>query len=343
MRLAKLIGAVDQPGGRKTHHNVTPLMGGAAIFFGFALVTVLSSDILYFTEGHKGVALGASLIFIIGVLDDIWGLSAKIRLITQFLAVGILVKYGVVMSFLPDTWWGLTGEYFITLLWVVDITNAVNFLDGMDGLASGTSAINALFFSLVALRSGISDPFMQTMLMISVTLAGSCLGFLPYNFRRHQPGLIFLGDSGSNFLGFTLASIGILGEWGADNWVGLVVPIVILGVPIFDTSLTTIVRIATGQVRNFGEWLRFTGRDHFHHRLSDLGLGNKRAVLVIYLVSIGQGLEALVLRNALGFDALFSIAQVGIAFVLMGAFMVFVHNRYIKLIEIRRSTSSEAP
>ena len=105
---------------------------------------------------------------------------------------------------------------------------------------------------------------------------------------------------------------------------------------------TTFVRIASGQVRSFGEWLRFTGRDHFHHRLSDLGLGNKRAVLVIYLVSIGQGLEALVLRNALGFDALFSVAQVGIGFFLMGAFMVFVHNRYIKLIEIRRGNSSEA-
>jgi len=178
--------------------------------------------------------------------------------------------------------------------------------------------------------------------MLSIALAGSCLGFLPYNFRRRQPGLIFLGDSGSKFLGFTLAAIGILGEWGVDNWVGLAVPIVILSVPIFDTSLTTVVRIGSGQVRSFGEWLRFTGRDHFHHRISDLGLGNKRAVLVIYLLSIGQGLEALVLRNALGFDALFSIVQVGLAFFLMGAFMVFVHNRYIKLIEIRRSTPSKA-
>ena len=341
IRLAVRIDAVDKPGGRKTHQNVTPLMGGAAIFFGFALVMILAQDILHFTEGHKGVALGALLIFIIGVMDDVWGLSAKVRLVAQFLAVAILVKYGVVMSFLPDTWWGLAGEYFITLLWVVGITNAVNFLDGMDGLACGTSAINAGFFSLVALRGGTADPFMQTMLMLSMALAGSCLGFLPYNLRRHHPGLIFLGDSGSNFLGFTLAGIGILGDWGGDNWVGLVVPIVILGVPIFDTTLTTVVRLTTREVRSFGEWLRYTGRDHFHHRLSDLGLGNKRAVLVIYLVSIGQGLEALVLRNARGFDALFSIVQVALAFLLMGAFMVFVHARYIKLVEIRRSNSSD--
>jgi len=336
MWVAEKIGAVDKPGGRKTHQHVTPLMGGATIFLGFALVMFLAQDILYFTAQRKGVALGATLIFLVGLLDDIWGLTAKIRLLAQVFAVGILIKYGAVLSFLPDTWWGELGEYLITFLWVVGITNAINFLDGMDGLASGTAAINATFFSLVALRAGGSE-----MLLLSIALAGSCVGFLPFNFRRHKPASIFLGDSGSNFLGFTLAGIGILGEWGNDGWVGLVVPIVILGVPIFDTSLTTVVRIATGQVRSFGQWLHFTGRDHFHHRLSDLGLGNKRAVWVIYLISAGQGLEALVLKNAQGVDALFSILQVGLAYFLMGAFMVFIHNRYIRLLEIRRNSPTE--
>lgn len=335
MWVATKIGAVDRPGGRKTHQSVTPLLGGSAIFLGFALVMFLAQDILYFTEQHKGVALGATLIFLIGLLDDIWGLTAKIRLVAQFFAVGILIKYGAVLSFLPATWWGHLAEYVITFLWVIGITNAINFLDGMDGLASGTAAINATFFSLVALRSGGSE-----MLLLAIALAGSCLGFLPFNFRRHKPASIFLGDSGSNFLGFTLAGIGILGEWGNDGWVGLVVPIVILGVPIFDTSLTTVVRIATGQVHTFGQWLHFTGRDHLHHRLSDLGLGNKRAVWVIYLISAGQGFQALVLKNAQGMDALFSILQVGLTYLLLGAFMVFVHNRYVRLLEIRRSTPS---
>lgn len=336
MWVAEKIGAVDKPGGRKTHQHVTPLMGGATIFLGFALVMFLAQDILYFTEQRKGVALGATLIFLVGLLDDIWGLTAKIRLIAQILAVGILIKYGAVLSFLPETWWGQLGEYLITFLWVVGITNAINFLDGMDGLASGTAAINATFFSLVALRAGGSE-----MLLLALALAGSCIGFLPFNFRRHKPASIFLGDSGSNFLGFTLAGIGILGEWGNDGWVGLVVPIVILGVPIFDTSLTTVVRIATGQVRSFSQWLHFTGRDHFHHRLSDLGLGNKRAVWVIYLISAGQGLEALVLKHAQGVDALFSILQVCLAYFLMGAFMVFVHNRYVRLLEIRRNLPND--
>ncbi|MDA0709560.1 MAG: MraY family glycosyltransferase, partial [bacterium] len=126
-----------------------------------------------------------------GLLDDLWGLTAKIRLLAQILAVGILIKFGAVLSFLPETWWGHLGEYAITFLWVIGITNAINFLDGMDGLATGSSAINAAFFSLVALRSEGSE-----MLLLSIALAGSCLGFLPYNFRRNKPAAIFLGDSG---------------------------------------------------------------------------------------------------------------------------------------------------
>ncbi len=325
------LGAVDRPGGRKTHAHPTPLMGGAAIYFGFALVMVLGRDILNFSLELKGVALGATLIFTVGILDDIWGLSAKIRLIAQLLAVAILFKYGVFLSFLPQTWWGDTAEILFTLFWVVGITNALNFLDGLDGLATGASAINAFFFGLVALQT--DQPFMM---LLSIALVGSCLGFLPFNFRRFKSASIFLGDTGSNFLGFTLAGIGILGDWGIDSLVGLTVPILILGVPIFDTTLTTVVRIKTGQVRSFGEWIRFTGRDHFHYRLSDLGIGNKKAVWVIYLVSIWLGLGALVLKDARGIDAIFSLLQVAIIFLLIGSFMIFVQNRYVKLMEARR-------
>lgn len=328
------LGAVDHPGGRKVHVQATPLMGGAGIYLGFALVLVLAQDILLFSRELKGVALGATLVFAIGLLDDLWGLSARIRLIAQLLAVGVLLKFGVVMSFLPQTWWGDAGEILITTLWVVGITNAVNFLDGMDGLASGSSAINAGFFALVALQT--DQPIMT---LLGLALMGSCLGFLPYNFRRLKPAGIFLGDSGSNFLGFTLAGIGIVGDWGVDNLVGLTVPILILGVPIFDTTLTTVVRVRSGKVRTFGQWIRFTGRDHFHHRLSDLGIGNKAAVWIIYLVSVWLGLEALVLKNARGIDAVFSILQVAIVFLLIGSFMVFVQNRYARLVATRRGAS----
>lgn len=330
-RLAPALGAIDTPGGRKQHEGATPLMGGAAIFLGYALVMILGRDILHFSYGLKGVAYGGTLIFVIGVLDDIFGLTAKIRLIGQLLAVAILYKFGVWMTFLPDVWWGHAGEILITTLWVVGITNALNFLDGMDGLATGSAGINACFFGLVALQT--NQPFVM---LLALSLAGSCLGFLPWNFRRRQPARIFLGDGGSNFLGFTLAGIGIIGEWGSHSLVGLAVPILILGVPIFDTTLTTIVRVGTGQVRTFGEWLRFTGRDHFHHRLSDLGIGNRKAVLVIYIVTVWLGLESIVLKNARGIDAVLSIAQVAIVFLLIGLFMVFVQNRYQRLAEVRR-------
>ena len=329
---ASRLGAIDQPGGRKTHVASTPLLGGAAIFFGFALVMLFARDILHFSYGLKGVALAASLIFGIGVLDDIWGLTARIRLVAQLLALAVLIKFGVVLSFLPESWWGQAGEILFTALWVVGITNAVNFLDGLDGLAAGSSAINAAFFGLVALQT--DQPFMM---LLSIALFGSCLGFLPYNFRRFKPASIFLGDSGSNFLGFTLAGIGILGDWGTVSLVGITVPILILGVPIFDTTLITVVRFKSGQVRSFGEWIRFTGRDHFHHRLSDLGIGNKKAVWVIYLVSIWLGLLALVMKNARGVDAIFSLLQAAIVFILIGSFMVFVQNRYARLAEVRRS------
>lgn len=335
---ARRLGAVDHPGGRKAHAQPTPLMGGAAIYLGFALVMVLGRDILHFSVELKGVALGATLVFVMGILDDIWGLSAKVRLIAQALAVGILVKYGVIVSFLPDAWWGNAGEILFTAFWVIGITNALNFLDGLDGLATGSSLINASFFALAALQT--SQPFMM---LLATAMVGSCLGFLPFNFRRVKPASVFLGDGGSNFLGFTLAGIGILGDWGQDSVVGLAVPILILGVPIFDTTLTTIVRIRTGQVRTFGEWIRFTGRDHFHHRLSDLGIGNKKAVWVIYLVSVWLGLSALVLKDARGIDAIFSLLQTAIVFVLIGSFMVFVQNRYARLMEATRANRSQLP
>ncbi len=214
---------------------------------------------------------------------------------------------------------------------MIGITNAVNFLDGMDGLAAGSSAINSAFFALVALQTG--QPFMM---LLSIALMGSCMGFLPYNFRRLKPASIFLGDSCSNFLGFTLAGIGILGEWGTNNLVGLAVPILILSVSNFDTTLPTVVRFKSGQVRSFSEWIRFTGRDHFHHRRSDLGFGNKTAVWIIYLISVWLGLEAFVTKNARGIDAIFSLLKVSIIFILIGSFMVFVQHRYERLAQVRR-------
>lgn len=321
--VASRVGAVDHPSGRKAHASPTPYFGGVAIYAAFASVVLLN---FYFSVELKGVALGATLIFAVGLLDDIWNLSARLKLLAQVVAVGILIKYDVSISFLPDTWWGDTGETLLTGIWVIGITNAFNFIDGLDGLAAGSAAINAFFFGLVAFMTD-----QQFMMFLSTALMGSCLGFLPHNFRRSRPAGIFMGDAGSNFLGFTLAGIGVMGDWGQNHLVDIIVPVLILGVPIFDMSLTTVMRTWSGQVKTFSEWIGFTGRDHFHHRLSDLGLGNRTAVLVIYTITGWAGLSGLLLKDATGISAVLALMQSAVIFLLIGGFMVFVKGQYARL------------
>ncbi len=320
-RLARCIGALDHPDQRKVHRTPTPLLGGLAIFIAFA-VTVLINNI--YTDELKGVAVAGTLVFLVGMIDDIQPLSAKLRLLVQLVAVGIMIEYGVRVSFMPDSWWGDLLEILFTVVWMIGITNAVNFLDGLDGLASGTVMISAAAFSLIALQTG--QPYMR---FLSIALMGSCLGFLPYNFRRGKPAAIFLGDGGSNFIGFTIAAIGVLGQWGNGiGSVNLIVPILILGVPIFDTTFTTIMRIKNRQVKSFSEWVHFTGKDHFHHRLVEIGFSPKMAVFAIYMVTISLGIGAAVLRNSDGVDAFLLLLQAFILFSMIGYFMVFVKQHF---------------
>lgn len=321
--LAQFTGALDYPAQRKMHLNPTPILGGVALFSAFALTVFVNN---LYTEAVKGVAIAATLVFLIGTIDDIRSLSAKLRLAVQLLAVGIMIHYGVRVSFMPENWWGNALEILFTVFWMIGITNAINFLDGLDGLASGSVMIFAAIFSLIALQS--DQPHMR---FLSLALMGSCLGFLPYNFRRSKPASIFIGDGGSNFIGFTIAAIGIMGQWGdASSSVNLIVPILVLGVPIFDTTLTTVMRIKNGHVRSFSEWVRFTGKDHFHHRLVEIGLTPKKAVIAIYLVSISLGIGATVLRKSEGVDAYLLLMQAFILFGMIAYFMVFVKSHFIR-------------
>jgi UDP-GlcNAc:undecaprenyl-phosphate GlcNAc-1-phosphate transferase len=330
--LARRFEVVDMPGGRKAHREPTALLGGLAVYLAFAVTIVRNFS---FSEELKGVALAGTLIFAVGLADDLRPLPARLKLLFQLAAVAVLIKYGVVISFFPHGFWGDAGEWLLTALWVVGITNAVNFLDGMDGLAAGSCAINAFFFGLVALQNN-----QDYMMYLSMAMLGSCLSFLPYNFRYRQPALIFLGDAGSNFLGFTMAALGIMGDWAGDDLVKLIVPVLILGVPIFDMSFTTFMRTWHGQVRSVGQWLAYTGRDHIHHRLEALRIGRAGAVLVIYAVTIWLGLSALVLKNATGLNALLQVAQSVIVFLLLGFFMVFVERQYTA-IEQRTNNQKE--
>ncbi|MDD5310913.1 MAG: MraY family glycosyltransferase [Candidatus Omnitrophica bacterium] len=313
--IAKLIARrfkiLDLPNKRKIHKAPVPLLGGAVIWLSFLIAILYAGPR---QSEIKGLVLGGSLVFLVGLIDDIKGLSALFRLIIQIIASAIIIKSGVCLSFLPPTLWGDMAEVSLTVFWVVGITNALNFLDGLDGLATGVSAIALACFLIIGILTG--QP-----VIIALTLAalGSCLGFLTYNLR---PANIFLGDAGSNFLGFILAGFAILGDWAYNNTVALVVPVLILGVPIFDVIFTTVMRIKNGEVKNLKEWLEYTGKDHFHHRLLDMGFNPLTATVFIYFVSLAFGISAIVLLKAPLIHAILLLVQISIIFTLIAALMV---------------------
>ena len=285
-RIAAKLKILDHPEERKIHETPVPLLGGLAIYVSYVVTIFLNFS---FSAELKGIILGGTVILIVGLIDDIKELPATWKLVAQILAAGILMLYGVQLSFLPNNWWGVGGEVLLTLIWVVGITNAVNFFDGMDGLATGSIAICSLSFFIVGMLT--DQPYLA---YLTVALAGSCLAFLIFNFK---PASIFLGDAGSTFLGFTVAGIAVMGGWAQDNpKVALSLPLLILSVFIFDLAYISISRVYRGRVKNLKEWIEYTGKDHLHHRLVALGLSEPQAVLFIYLIAACLGITGIILR-----------------------------------------------
>ena len=262
----------------------------------------------------KGVALGATIIMVMGLIDDIRPIPAELKLIIEVLAVLILIRYGVMVSFLPNVLWGKIGEVIITVIWVVGITNALNFLDGLDGLATGLTAIAVGIFFVIAIQTN------QLYLgYLTIALLGATLGFLPYNFH---PASIFLGDSGSNFLGFTLASLAVMGGWAENSpVVALGVPVLVLGILIFDMVYITISRIKQRKVTNLKTWLEYVGKDHFHHRLLNMGLDERQVALFIYSIGLCLGLGAISLRSVSSNGAILLLLQASIIFLIITILM----------------------
>jgi UDP-GlcNAc:undecaprenyl-phosphate GlcNAc-1-phosphate transferase len=185
------------------------------------------------------------------------------------------------------------------------VTNAVQFLDGMDGLASGLGVVAALFFSVAALQTG-----QKYLMYLSVALLGACLGFLPYNFRVGRSATIFLGDAGSSFIGFTLGGLAVMGEWAGGNpMVALLTPMLILGVPLFDIAFVSVARVVTGKVHSLHEWLAYTGKDHLHHRFEAMGMNKMQSVLLILFISFTLGLSAILLKDAQAYEAALLVVQ----------------------------------
>jgi UDP-GlcNAc:undecaprenyl-phosphate GlcNAc-1-phosphate transferase len=301
---------LDRPNERKIHLVPTPLLGGLAVYLGI-LGSIGANAIM--SEGMVAILLAGTLMMVLGLIDDVKGLSAGVRLCVQLLAMAIVMLSGKVLTLFPAGLIGSSLNVVLTVLWIIGITNALNFFDGMDGLATGLTAIIAFFLGAVAFQT--HQPLLG---WFAVAIVGSCLGFLPYNFRPNQPATIFLGDTGSSFLGFILACLAVKGNWAEGNpIVSLSNPILIFGVLIYDMVHITAARIITGKVASFRSWIEYVGKDHLHHRLATL-LGTKKgSVFLIYLLSVCLGLGAIMLRNARTVDALLLLVQATIIVIVL--------------------------
>ncbi len=330
-KVSKTFNIYDYPNERKVHSHPTPLLGGMAIFFSFLLTIVLferhidNTMILYWILGMGFVIL------MMGAIDDYKELSAKIRLLVQFGAAGVVIYHGVRLSFLPNNAVGDIFEVILSLLWIVGITNAINFIDGMDGLATGYIIVTASLLGIVAYQL-----VMPEYLYVLLALVGACCGFFPFNFRWHRRAMIFLGDSGATFLGFFMGCLTLLGNWGSrndvyhsTNEVGVIIPLLILGVAVFDTIFTYFMRFKEGNLKKIDHLLTYAGKDHFHHCLFEIGLPEKAVVSIILLITLGLGLGSIALRNARKIDAVILLVQAVIVFALIGAFMAFVKRTHV--------------
>ena len=296
-RLAIRLGAIDMPGKagtdseRHLHTQPTPRMGGLAIFLGFCLSM---ARFVQLNSQLTTMLVGALIIVVLGMVDDVKNLPAWLKLIFQIVAAVVAVSGGSVIRYLSaPAWLAENGHLNLgifsvpaTVLWIVLITNAVNLIDGLDGLAAGVSAISSVCLLVVAL--GYSD---MTVAVICSALAGSCIGFLPYNI---SPARIFMGDTGSTFIGFILAVASVQGLFKIYALISFAVPFFMLGLPIFDVCFAVISRVSHGESPMKAD------RKHVHYRLLDMGLTKQQTVAVLYIVSGILGLVAVLLSTSDG-------------------------------------------
>ena len=279
--LAIKIKAIDVPtDGRRMHHKPIPRIGGLAIFLAFLIASVS------FCRPDRElvtILIGGGTLVLLGILDDVYRLNAFLKLAVQIVVALFAVSQGVTIDFI-----GIGGGYIpfgawsipLTVFWIVGLTNAVNFLDGLDGLACGVSAISSVSLCLTMLLSGSSAAHC----LITAILAAACLGFLPFN---ANPARIFMGDTGALFLGYTLGVLSIQGCFKLNGMVSFWVPILIFALPLADTTFAFLRRILTGKSPFHAD------RGHLHHKLIDKGFDQKHAVMILYAVSGMLGISAI--------------------------------------------------
>lgn len=284
-KLAIRVGAMDAPDARKVHQSPIPRMGGLAIFVAFVVAVLATAPL---STQVMGLLAGATVIVVVGILDDLFQLAAKVKLLGQIVAAATLLFFDIRIDWIMNPF---TGDFLyfewlaipITIFWVVGLTNTVNLIDGLDGLAAGVSTIAAVSILFIAADMGI-----VTVALLLAALAGGALGFLKYNMN---PAKVFMGDTGSMFLGYVLASVSIIGAVKSAATIALIVPIVALGLPILDTAFAIVRRKLSG------EPIFKPDKGHLHHRLLAMGLSQKQAVWLMYGISCCLGISAFILTE----------------------------------------------
>lgn len=287
-KVAERWGAIDYPKRRSLHKEPVPRMGGLAIVFGFAATMIIMAPFVYeiMSMQFLGFAIGAVIIVILGILDDIYQLKSKTKLLVQMVAALIVVFTGTRMSldFLPLNFFASdmnAVSIIITFVWIVGITNAVNLIDGVDGLAAGVSSICAICLVILCIMA--INPYA---VVLTAAIAGGCLGFLPRNF---SPSEIIMGDTGALFLGFSLATMSIMGVFKSYALFSIVIAVLVLALPIFDTLFAMIRRYVQGKP------IMQADRGHLHHRLIDAGLSHRSTVILLYGLSALCGAVAILI------------------------------------------------
>lgn len=300
---AEKAGVLDKPSPRKVHLESTPLLGGVAIYVAFLLATLST---LEYSQDLVAMLVAATVVLLAGVADDVVGLPAVFKLLLLFFLTFALAQFGIVAHTIPRSFY---LPIVVTLFWFAYVASCFNAVDNMNGLCAGLAAIACFFFYAISYDTG--QPYVG---YLAVTLCGACLGFLRYNLFRAQ---IFLGDSGAFLIGFLLAGIAVMGNWGTpqEPWKGLLVPVAILFVPLYDLFLTTLLRWRRGVVRSLAQAVQMSAKDHLSHRLvARFGLTHLQAVLFLYLAGALCGLAGLLILYL----------SAPLTFALVGAAAVFV-------------------
>ena len=318
IKIAPKIGAMDVPkDSRRMHTKAMPRFGGMAIVAG-SMISMMF--FLSFDERIPVILLGGILIYSLGIADDLFNLPAKVKFVGQFVVAIMMYAMNIRITFITNFFGEGNSQlgdvvcFLITVVWIVGITNTVNLIDGLDGLAAGTSAIASFCIAYVAYIHGT---YLVAGSMLA--LAGAALGFLPFNF---YPSRIFMGDGGSLYLGFMLGTLSILGTVKSATLVAVIIPVLVLGVPIFDTMFAILRRLINKRP------IMEADKGHLHHRLMSLGYGQRRATLMLYGISAIMGVAAVTYSRGLIVETL---GLAAITFMYIYVFLTDIDNSVPKI------------